>query len=171
MPPLKTRTVWTFVIGLVTFIGGPWYVSMYQNRVKVQLTTPTVKVCPTMSLSEKVAAADVVLEATVEMVVPGETLAEVFLQTNHLYKGTLERPQRVFANPTNPIIPSTNQHYRQVEIDGLRFDEISFATGQAPYLLFLRATEGGYLTSRCDGSRLLGDGLTKAEKAALDVVQ
>lgn len=155
-------------IGII--VSGIFFFWSAQPAPNTRIST-TIKDCRSATISERLEAADVVLIARVIIVVPGEQYAEVYLEPDRLYKGSLARPWRIFANDQSTRSLVGQQGFSQVRIDGQVENEINFTSHQAPYLLFLRTTDGGYLTSRCDGSRLLGDGLTDEEKIALGVVQ
>lgn len=105
------------------------------------------------------------------MVVPGEVYAEVYLRPGIIYKGEALRPLRILAKPTDQPSVSATQGFSQVRLEGQVQNELSFASESQPYLLFLQRTPDGYTTSRCEGSRLLGSGLTEAERAIVGVVQ
>lgn len=60
----------------------------------------------------------------------------------------------------------STQHYNGLESLS---KTVPIASGQPPYLLFLKQrTDGKCNTSRCDGSRILGDGLTTEERGVLN---
>ncbi len=112
--------------------------------------------CTPLTLSESVARADLILTGSVFLVVPeGATYANVLITPQDFYKGTLPpRGVRIRALPT-------------VEGAKNNVNDLHFASNQPPYLLFLQQdADGVYRTSRCLGSRLLGNGLTPLEQVA-----
>jgi len=114
-----------------------------------------VPIAPAVALER----ADLVLTGEVFLVVPaGGEYAHVLITPSRVYKGkTPPAGVRILA------LADTGTAAGQLPND------LHFASGQSPYLLFLRqGADGIYRTSRCDGSRLLGIGLTDAEAAALE---
>lgn len=107
-----------------------------------------------IDLQRNTAKADRILTGRVEAVLTSAHLADVWIEPLTWYKGqTADRFLRIQAQPTKIRKGTTG--------------DLHFASGQPPYLLFLRKTSGvQYRTSRCYGSRLLGAGLTAAETAA-----
>lgn len=161
-----------FAIGFVLY--GRWYVTNLQPRTNTIFTTSTILDCPALTLDQRVERADVIVSASVAMVVPGKKYAEVYLDPLITYKGQLVRPMRILAKSLTGYPHTSKQTFSQVRLDGKIENELSFASDQKPYLLFLHASTDGYLTSRCDGSRPIGEGLTPEEQrllAPVDVVQ
>lgn len=171
MRTVNPKTTWLILALLAIVGGGAWCRSTQLETVEVQVVEPIVKQCAAQSLGEQALKATVVLEGTVAMVVPGERFAEVYIEPSRIFKGELVRPWRIFAHDESVRSDSGQQVFSQVRMNGQVENELSFASDQPPYLLFLQQTDGGYMTSRCDGSRLLGDGLTEAEKVALGMVR
>lgn len=114
--------------------------------------------CPE-NTEKKFAQADVVMTGSVFMVVPDQQLARVIITPEKVYKGVLNQATvSVMARDEDPV---------QLDLAGA-IPTLHFQTGQPPYLLFLHDRDDGtYTTSVCEGSRLLGVGLTDEERRAL----
>jgi hypothetical protein len=174
MPTLRFQSAFSVLLFVACIAIGRWYIESREDVVRGtndQRTTSIIRDCPSKTAAERVGQADLILEARVEMVVPGETYAEVYLRPGTIYKGEALRPLRILAKPTDQPSVSATQGFSQVRLEGQVQNELSFASGSQPYLLFLQRTPDGYTTSRCEGSRLLGSGLTESERAIVGVVQ
>lgn len=141
------------VIGIVALIGANAWLYFFHIQPEKSVVTST---CPKITMAQQITRADLVVTAKVVTVVANGKLAEVLLSPLHIYKGQVTSATlRVVANPSTAGA-------------GLYNSDIHFASDQPPYLLFLRQqSDGRYFTSKCDGSRLLGEGLTEMEKTAL----
>jgi hypothetical protein len=121
---------------------------------------PTTRVsvfsCPERTVAEQAARADLIMTGEVTGVLPGEPYGRVMIRPIHVYKGQPGAPTFILARPKTDLTVSSNP------------GDLHFQSDQPPYLLFLRQISGGFLTSRCDGSRFLGDGLTSDEKTVLE---
>lgn len=97
-----------------------------------------------------------VVKATVFAVTENKNLANVVFTVEKVYAGTVSAPTvAVPAKIGNEGQGSTN--------------DLHFASGQPPYLLFLRKTANGeWRTSRCYGSRMLKGELTDEERSVLE---
>jgi hypothetical protein len=131
-------------------------VSLYPENKPVAVEAQ----CDTVSVAQQYAAADLVLTGEVFLVVPdGVENAKVLITPSRLYKGKV---------PAIGIAIAAKAGANKVESDVA--GELHFASGQPPYLLFLKTGENGvYTTSRCMGSRLLGEGLTSEERKAFGI--
>jgi len=108
-------------------------------------------------LSTNIKKADRILIGRVEAVLPSTPYLDVWIEPVTWYKGkSADAYVRLLARdvPTTASAGSAT--------------DLHFASGQAPYLFFLRSVTGGkYRTSRCWGTRALGSGLTSQERAVL----
>lgn len=174
MQTIRFQSAFSVLLLVACLVAGRWYVESREDAVPgsdERRTTSIIRDCPSKTVAERVGQADLILEALVEMVVPGEEYAEVYLRPGIIYKGEALRPLRILAKPTNTSSASATQGFSQVRLDGRVENELSFASETQPYILFLQRTSDGYTTSRCEGSRFLGNGLTDAERVVLTVVQ
>lgn len=174
MPTIRFQSAFSVLLFLGCLVLGRWYVIARQApsaETVNNVTTSYIRDCPIVTETIRVEQADLILEATVEMVVPGVTYAEVYLRPGTIYKGEALRPLRILAKPTDEPSALATQGFSQVRLDGRVENELSFASTDRPYLLFLQRTSDGYTTSRCEGSRSVGSGLTDSERTLLGVVQ
>lgn len=119
--------------------------------------------CIVRSISEYAENADLIITGEVFAVIPEETTgATVLITPSRVFRGVL--PVRGVDIASRVGTPSTSGGR---PVDG-RVDELHFASGQPPYLLYLRESDDGrYRTSACDGSRSMPEGLTAQEQAIL----
>lgn len=113
--------------------------------------------------SEYADNADLIITGEVFAVVPEETTgATVLITPLRVYHGVL--PERGVDIASRVGTPSTSDGSPKDNSMG----ELHFASGQPPYLLYLReGDDGRYRTSACDGSRSIPGGLTAQEQALL----
>lgn len=112
-----------------------------------------------LSTEQKIAGADLIVTGNVFAVIPGPTGADVLINVDQVYKGTV--PERGI---TIAALDAEKMNEER-SIDGT---DLHFASGQPPYLLYLHEREDDrYHTSRCDGSRFLGEGLSSEEQQFL----
>lgn len=162
----------TILIVAVLVIGvGVWYAGSIKkapDSVEVQTTKITEKKCPAKTLAEQMGIADLILTGEVFVVLPDDTDALVYIKPLTVYKGSPPIPLIIRANADEGV-PAGGSGQRQILVlpDGSRQNELHFASGQPPYLLFLRKSDNKFLTSRCDGSRVLGSGLSTQEQENL----
>lgn len=142
-------TVVIIILAVVVFVG--------YTRLPQPTPAPQTSTCPTRTIQENVDRADIIMTGSVDIVLPGEPYVSVMVIPGKIYKGQADGLVKIWAHEANAS--NTAGHGNQ---------EIHFASDQEPYLLFLRQGDGGYLTSRCDGSRLLGSGLTDDERRVLE---
>lgn len=140
---------------LVVVLLGVWLRSERKS-------SETVVQCDVTSAAQQYAAADLVLTGEVFLVVPdGTENAKVLITPLRLYKGDV--PAAGVA-----ITAKAESGGTESNVTG----ELHFASGQPPYLLYLTQQANGlYTTSRCMGSRLLGEGLTNEEQQVLGIGQ
>lgn len=113
--------------------------------------------CTPLPFAASIARADLILTGEVFLVVPADPgFATVLITPLRVYKGNVSAQGiRIRALADAPIT-------------GVASDDLHFASGQTPYLLFLQQQpDGVYRTSKCVGSRLLGGELTVEEQEAL----
>jgi len=136
------------IISLVIMMAWP---------VKRQVVNQVTSACPETTLTDQVAAADVIATGTVFMVVPEAGHALVIIDPLRVYRGQIIGADiRILAADVANLESSPDSN------------QLNFASGQSPYLLFLKASPNGqYTNSHCFGSRLLGQGLTTAEQQLL----
>jgi hypothetical protein len=116
--------------------------------------------CGITSSEVQVAAADLIVTGKVFAVIPADEMADVLIEPIHLYQGS--RPDQGIIIAAQPLVENGN-NARTAQIN-----ELHFASGQSPYLLYLiERSDGRYNTSRCDGSRLFGAGLSDEEQLIL----
>lgn len=134
--------------------------------VASRLTTPITQTltqnnCPT-TLSEQVAAADVIVSGSVFMVIPGGSIgAQVIIDPLTFYKGNVDTPTLI-------INARDDAGVTKFTTDGQQ--DLRFQSGQPPYLLFLyQQSDGTFNTRECDGTRFLDTGLTSEERQLLSV--
>jgi len=151
-----------YVLGIAVcfcfVIFSIWYISTTSlNRTSLQNTLQKKSICPASAL-EKFSQADLVLSGTVFMVVPDQELARVIITPEKIYKGTLTQPTvAILAREEEPVTAVTPG----------AIPTLHFQTGQLPYLLYLDDRhDGTYSTSICNGTRLLGSGLSDEEVTA-----
>ncbi len=115
--------------------------------------TAAMQFCGREPIREYVQKATAVVKATVFAVTEKNDRANVTLTIENVYAGTVSEP--------TITIPATIAGAEQQSSD------LHFASGQPPYLLFLRKTAGGeWRTSRCYGSRMLKGKLTEEKRGA-----
>ena len=111
--------------------------------------------CATSSVGQRLGQADLVITGHVFAVVPFGVLAEVLIQPDWVYRGT---------PPATGVNVVTTRQGRQTS-SVTRGGGLKFSSGPTVYVLALdRRVDGRYTVGQCSGSRLLGDGLTAAEK-------
>lgn len=119
----------------------------------IQVSEPAPSCRPVLTTNIK--KADVIVNGRVEAVLQSGKTADVWIEPVVWYKGK----------------STVNYLHIQATIasgSSATSGDLHFASDQPNYLLFLRAIGNGrYRTSKCYGSRLLGDGLTTAEAQAL----
>lgn len=109
----------------------------------------------TINLEKNWQRASMVFTGTVEGVLDDAATADVWMAPITWYKGKQDVP---FVRFTADIATSSTK--------GASTGVLT--SGQTTYLLFLRKSAGGaYRTSPCFGTRVLGSGLTTAEKKLL----
>jgi hypothetical protein len=112
------------------------------------------------SIQENVDSADLILTGMVFAVVPGEPYAKVLITPQRVLRGVV---------PKNGIVLLALPEQTG---GGSVSADLHFSSMDEPYLLFLKSSsDGTYTTSQCDGSRLLGDGLTTEEQLELGKVR
>lgn len=118
-------------------------------------TTTAPRTCTPLSLADAKAEADLILTGTVFAVVPGEPYARVLITPERVFTGTVpDTGVTVLAQSGGTTSGSGG--------------DLHFTSADPPYLLFLRDRgDGTYTTSRCNGSRLFGAGLTDEEQHLL----
>lgn len=140
------------LISAVMVILGP--------RRPAGVQSPVVAIqCQQRMVRENFARADLVLTGTVFAVTGQGADASVHITPASVFKGRLpDRGVTIAARATG-----------QGAAVGTATGDLHFQSDQPPYLLFLRQrSDGRYNTSRCDGSRLLGSGLTGREQKVLE---
>ena len=136
------------------------------NRDTAEKQWPSAEVaCREQTPSELVAVADVVATGTVFAVIDGTPYARVLITPVEVYRGSV--PDTGITVMAHAVRAGS-----QPDPGTLPGSEVQFKSSDPPYLLYLhRRTDGTFSTSRCDGTRLLGDGLTVEESAALGISQ
>ncbi|GEM_PF-2345822 len=171
---MKSPSV-TTIIGVFTALVvlglGVWYARSEKTDTAVtniQTFQITEKKCSIQTTAEQAAAADLILTGEVFVVLPDEPDALVYMKPLTVYKGLPPMPLIIRAN-AGENVPAGESGRRQIIVlpDGSRQNELHFASEQPPYLLFLRKSDNKFLTSRCDGSRVLGSGLNEGEQSVL----
>lgn len=148
-PPRSHRTYVVVGVAAVLLVTGIWWLwPMPATSVK----------CPKRTAAQNAERADLIMIGSVVIVLPGDPYAQVMVHPDKTYKGSPSNAVKIFAQPSNLNATSNDV------ING----DLHFASTQPPYLLFLQKSGDGYTTSKCDGSRSLGSGLTADEKAALE---
>lgn len=161
--PAQHRTLgalaWIFFISLI-LIGTATSFTLLFTRFKLADAPARVAlICPVRSPDEQTARADLVIIGRVFAVLPGPTGGDVLITVDRALKGNAP-----LVGVTIAALDVAQPKERPGQLAG----ELHFASEQPPYLLFLRArSDGRYNTSRCDGSRFLGRGLTTEENQAL----
>lgn len=154
MPNAKNILLAIIIIGAVSVLS-------FRMNHRAMLSTTVhneVAVCKPSTIVQNVSTANVIVAGTVTLVIPYQgDLARVVIQPEHVYKGGITAPTySVLAHDAGmggTSRPSTDLH---------------FVSGSQEYLFFLHQTSGElYTTSQCDGTRVLGNGLTDEETAAL----
>ena len=113
--------------------------------------------CPATTLAERINEADIIVTGSVFAVLPDPVGAMVIIEPLRVYRGRVTAPS--IRIPAHDATADTTKNDT---------GNLFFASDQPPYLLFLKkGPNGEYLTSRCYGSRLLGDGLTTEEQRIL----
>lgn len=113
--------------------------------------------CPVEAASERIARADLIVTGSVFAVIPGPTGADVLITPDRVYKGQA---------PKEGITITAKDAEAGVSLSE---GELHFRSVDPTYLLFLRQrSDGRFLTSRCDGSRFLGNGLSAEEEPLLN---
>jgi hypothetical protein len=114
--------------------------------------------CKSLPAAEKIQQADLIVSGKVFLVLAdGPENAKVLFTADKIYKGQMpEGGIEIFAKQSTAIKnPSTNC-------------ELHFASNNQEYLLYLKKGEDGlFTTSKCFGSRLLGNGLSSEEFSIL----
>jgi len=116
--------------------------------------------CPADQTIEQLKGrADIILIGSVFAVLQNnDGSADVLITPQNFYKGS--EPERGITIAARPATGG--------EIGGSGNSDLHFSSDDPPYLFFLtERSDGRFQTSRCDGSRLLGQGLTTGEQAAL----
>lgn len=117
----------------------------------------TIPFCGREPVRDSMQKSAAVVKATVFVVTEKNERAEVVLTIENVYAGTISEPTiTVYARIAD-------------EKEEGRGSDLHFASGQPPYLLFLRkAADGEWQTSRCYGSRMLKGELTEEERGVLE---
>lgn len=147
------------VLALTVIAGGLLGAQLTRPKPTASLPTgPALVACEQLPLSASFQRANLILSGSVFAVTPGrDGLADVLITPNDIYKGTPPATGIVLA-----AFPTTSAG----QTDSL--GSLHFTSDDPPYFLVLRArADGRFDTSRCDGSRLLGAGLTREEHDAL----
>lgn len=154
---LKTVSV-GFVVLAALAVTAFGFVTFPRQQSSSQLV-PTAVSCPTLSIEERTARADLIVTGSVFAVLPLEgSLTRVLVEADRVYKGAV--PEKGIEVVAIGIKPE-----ERISVPG---GDLHFTSNDPPYLLFLRQREDGrYLTSRCDGSRVLGSGFNTEEGALL----
>lgn len=140
------------VVGAIVTVVITASMAIQQRSV----ATPSTS-CVPLALAESIARADLILAGEVFLVVPADPgYVTVLITSKNVYKGQVPtRGVRILA-------------LADAGTTGVVSDDLHFSSNQPPYLLFLQQqTDGVYRTSKCVGSRILGDGLTAAEQEML----
>ncbi len=113
--------------------------------------------CPSTTLAAQAESSDLILTGSVLAVIPGDPYAQVLVTPIRVYRGSLPTSGlTILANPTDANSNAGGQ------------GDLHFTSHDPPYLLFLRpSSDSAFMTSRCNGSRRLGSGLTAEETAVL----
>jgi hypothetical protein len=170
MKTFSTRAIVGFIGAVLVFSVGFWYARSDQSTASPTNSTasmPTEKQCARQVLPDHIAAADLILSGEVFVVLPDEPNALVYIKPLTVYKGTPPAQIIIRATAATATAGGTGGNAIVILPNGTKESELHFASGQPPYLLFLRGSDNKFITSRCDGSRLLGGGLTAEESAVL----
>lgn len=130
----------------------PFFLVVTAMAVVVLLPSRGLAACSPADVQSQFAAADVVATGTIySLVTLDEGGSEAYLDPLTIYKGTdLVVDSLIVTVPDNAA------------------DRVDFVEGDAPYLLLLQSQDDGtFSTDVCSGTRLLGAGLTDAEKTVL----
>ncbi|MFC1662978.1 hypothetical protein ACFL04_02290 [Patescibacteria group bacterium] len=152
----RRRKVIMWAVIIVIILGIFWLLldAPIKNLFKSKL------VCPDRTVDENILDADIIVIGSVFAVIPGQTGADVLITPTLLYKGAI--PDNGIIIAASPAEGSEEQLMLEVK------DDLHFASGQPPYLLFLRARQDDlFNTSKCYGSRALGEGLNEEEEILL----
>jgi hypothetical protein len=152
------------VIFAVTVVSAATIIGFWSApATEPPLLITTKQSCQPDSLSEQVAAADLIIVGQVLVVFPSRTtgLAEVYVHPTEVYKGTTKNNTVILMAQAATDIPRSS---KQLATD------LHFTSDDPSYLLFLKKRhDGRFNTSTCYGSRVLGEGLTEEEKTLLRV--
>ncbi len=159
--PVAEKFWWKVMTATVASLVVVWAVRWWSSQPSQVAINQTV--CSFRTLADRVGAADVILTGQVFAVIPSGPGAEVIISPLRLYRGTLPvRGIQIVARPMKP--PARLARSGQ--------PELTFASDQPPYLLFLQSrADGKFDTSACAGSRTLGSGLTPEEVQLLGAGQ
>lgn len=119
---------------------------------------PEIVLCRQLPVSERFERADLVVTGSVFAVVPGQGgLADVLITPSEILKGIPPVTGIVLAaRPTTAVAAATPRN------------DLHFTSSDQPYFLVLYSRDDGrFDTSACDGSRLLGGGVTPQERHAI----
>lgn len=156
---------------VVVLAAGVWYArSTQEPTVQGNVITAGTneRQCPNQTESARIAAADLIVTGTVSVVLPEGSDALVYIKPQTIYKGDILTPFIIRAQTIDGVATGGSAKQQIVVLpDGTKDSELHFASEQPPYLLYLRKSGNKFLTSRCDGSRFLGTGLTAEEQASL----
>lgn len=113
--------------------------------------------CVALSAAERIARADLIVTGSVFAVLSGPTGADVLVTPDRVFKGQVPKEGITIAAKDAKAGVSLSEG-----------GELHFRSTDPVYLLFLRQRpDGRFLTSRCDGSRFLGNGLSEEEEPLL----
>jgi hypothetical protein len=144
---------WINLVLVIVLLAG----LMFASRLTTPITqTLTQNNCPT-TLSERVAAADVIVSGSVFVVIPGGSYgAQVIIDPLTFYKGRVDTPTLIVNARDDAGVTTFTSDDRE---------HLRFQSGQPPYLLYLyRQADGTFNTRDCDGTRFLATGLTAEEQ-------
>lgn len=143
------------VIG-VALIGSRF--TLPKSKSQVGLSQKEYVVCHIQPIEYRFQDPDLILTGSVFAIVPNKNgSADILITPDKIYKGTV---------PTTGVVLAAQPAVAGGAVTLSR--DLHFTSNDPPYFLVLSSrTDGRYDTSTCDGSRLLGDGLTAEE---LDVL-
>ncbi len=144
---------------LVAATGGLLLLTFSEQTVNRNANTQsrTLWPCQKQTLEQRVAAADLIVTATVFAVIPSNGTANV-----------LFTPQRVFKGQVPPTGITVAARTASATTAADDTGDLHFTSADPPYLLFLKQRDGNaFTTSACFGSRTLGDGLKSEEQQLL----
>lgn len=146
---------------LVAATGGLLLLTFSERTANGNLNAPyrASRPCLPQTIEQRVAAADLILTATVFAVIPDNDEASVLFTPQRVYRGSLP-PIGIVVAARSAVSTTSNA----------ATGDLHFTSDDPPYLLFLKQrSDGRFDTSACYGSRLLDKGLTSEEKTLLTV--